>query len=451
MSVDLEQTIVAVASAAGNGARAIVRLSGPDAVAVAFGLLEQPPVPPSKAWVLPVQIPLSAQRRLPADLWIWPTARSYTRQPQVEIHMPGSRVLGDTVLARLLDLGARLARPGEFTLRAFLAGRLDLTQAEAVLGIIDATAESRLDASLRQLAGGLSGPLQRARVELVELLALLEAGLDFAEEDIEFITSEELAERIAAIGTSLEGVRQQIRSRSYSQSLPKVVLLGLPNAGKSSLFNALTGSEDAITSAVAGTTRDFVARRVSIGPTRIELIDTAGHEDADNLEPLAELMRRQTEVATQDADLCLWCQEAGTEADELHHPLERQIPPERLVRVITKEDQSSHPTQVAHAVVTSSHLGTGLDQLKQVIGERLEQLELARGEMVPATAVRALGAVEATLAALSTAREGALSFYSEELVAAELRVAISHLAEVVGAVYTDDLLDVIFSRFCIGK
>lgn len=450
--MDLEQTIVAISSAPGIGARSIIRLSGRDAVTTALAIAESVETVPSKsARRITSGIKLPGDRIVTANFWIWPTDRSYTRQPQVEIHLLGSRPIADLILAQLRQQGARLAQPGEFTMRAFLAGRLDLTQAEGVLGVIDATGEQRFQSALRQLSGGLSGPLQLARNELIELLALLEAGLDFVEEDIEFISMEALHERVTRIYQSLDALHQQIRSRTFGQTVPKVVLLGLPNAGKSSLFNALAESDDAIISPVAGTTRDFISRKVHWHGIDIELIDTAGHENAQDDNVLGKFMEAQTRFATEDCDLAILCVDGPVGMTLQDLELGKQIPFERLQIVATKCDDEVFDCPEFASFATSTKTLRGVKALQNAILARLAELELTGSDLVPNTAVRCLGAIEATLQGLSTCLDGIAEYHSEELIASEIRFAISQLAEVVGAVYTDDVLDVIFSRFCIGK
>lgn len=452
MPVDLEQTIVAISSAPGIAARSIVRLSGNDAVRLAFAICTgKSETTQSTPHIAHRQIVLQGERSIAADLWIWPTKRSYTRQPQVEIHLPDSRPIADLIVAQLCRQGARLAQPGEFTMRAFLAGRLDLVQAEAVLGVIDANGEQRFQAALKQLSGGLSNPLEAARNDLVELLALLEAGLDFAEEDIEFITSDQLLARVTAIHQNLSALREQIQSRTFGQAVPKVVLLGLPNAGKSSLFNALCGSNDAIISSVAGTTRDFVSKRIQWSGIELELIDTAGHESVDDADLLGKFMEAQTRFATQDCDLGLLCVDASTGMNDSLALLSRRFEADRLLIIATKADRSDAPWPTFAALTTSAKTMAGVEILQISILEKLGELEVSTADLVPATAVRCLGALEKTLEALSSAQQSISGNHSEELIASEIRFAISQLAEVVGAVYTDDLLDVIFSRFCIGK
>src|SRR5262245_21729604 len=287
MSFDLDDTIAAIATAPGGALRGIVRVSGPDCLTVVESLV---------GWDKQAEL-ASAHRGIPscrrgfvrlprnlgeapATIYLWPTDRSYTRQPSAELHLPGSPPVMEAALGAVCNAGARLARPGEFTMRAFLAGRLDLTRAEAVLGVIDASSGRELDTALAQLAGGLALPLAALREQLLDLLAHLEAGLDFAEEDIEFISSAELEKQLAAAAAAIATIAEQMKSRGEAGRLPRIVLMGLPNVGKSSLLNAMARDEAAIVSEIAGTTRDFVTRRVKIGGRECLITDTAGVKPA---------------------------------------------------------------------------------------------------------------------------------------------------------------------------
>ncbi|HND54323.1 MAG TPA: 50S ribosome-binding GTPase, partial [Pirellulaceae bacterium] len=292
---DPSDTIAAIASAPGGSLRGVVRISGPDCLecvralfrptraksvdaaspSASFATLKRDsattrdtlrsddePSAAGPARVIAGLVALPAPwGELPVELYWWPGVRSYTRQPTAEFHTLGSPPLVGALLAAACRSGARLAEPGEFTLRAFLAGRLDLTQAEAVLGVIDARGRTELDVALRQLAGGLAQPLQRARSELLDLLARLEAGLDFVEEDIEFVTAAELDEACQAIERLLSDVAARMRTRETAGGELRVALRGWPNVGKSSLLNALAGRTAALVSGVPGTTRDYVAQR----------------------------------------------------------------------------------------------------------------------------------------------------------------------------------------------
>jgi tRNA modification GTPase len=380
---------------------------------------------------------------VPARAYLWPTTRSYTRQPSAELHLPSSPPILEAALAAVCAAGARLARPGEFTLRAFLAGRLDLTQAEAVLGVIDAGSRQELAAALSQLAGGLARPLSQLREALLDLLAHLEAGLDFVEEDIEFITPAELTAQLDSALAQVETIARQLAGRGEAGQLPKVVLAGPPNAGKSSLLNALAGAEAAIVSPKAGTTRDFVARRVQIGDRECLLIDTAGLAEGAPDGELGHLAAEAASEQRREADLVLFCREAlKPEAPSCSEAFQ----PEALA-VWTKCDLlSPGDSPPPGGLPTSSRTGQGLAELRSAIGARL-----ARGTAVASTAVRCRESLRLAEAALARASAAASSGGGQELVAVEVRLALEELGQVVGAVYTEDLLDRVFSRFCIGK
>jgi tRNA modification GTPase len=234
-----------------------------------------------------------------------PGPKSYTGQDCVEVHTVSSPPLVDLLITTLLDAGARAARPGEFTMRAFLAGKKDLTQAEAVLGVIEAGTDDELSQALAQLAGGMTQPLHKLRDDLLNLLADVEAGLDFTEEDIEFVGKRGLLLRLGAGLAHLTNLRKQLDNRAVSNRPFRVALVGEPNAGKSSLFNALAGKPVAIVSPIPGTTRDYVTRSVTIQGTSVELIDTAGRQRATGgIEQHAQRLGREQ---AEKADLVLEC------------------------------------------------------------------------------------------------------------------------------------------------
>lgn len=436
----LEDTIVALASAPGPGMRAVVRLSGPTAFEVVGAVANQPVL---ERGIVPVGLTLSGvHSRLPADVYVMPGPRSYTGQNCAEIHTISSPPLVDLLIATLLDNGARAAQPGEFTMRAFLAGKKDLTQAEAVLAVIHAGSDDELQTALAQLAGGMTHPLQGLREDLLNLLADVEAGLDFTDEHIEFVDESQILLRVGAGIAHLMNLKRQLDSRAVSDRPFRVALVGEPNAGKSSLFNALAGTSAAIVSPVAGTTRDYLTRTVTLKGRNIELIDTAGWQDAGTvIEKQAQKLGRDQ---ARHADLVLWCVEATVWSETVTPPtgLTTNRPP---TPVVTKADLAP----VTGAVLTTSaKTAHGLAELKAHMEEQARE---ARTPSLAPSLSRCKHHVEKALTHLRAAHHIVLFKEPAELLALELRLALDQLGEMVGAVYTDDLLDRIFSRFCIGK
>jgi tRNA modification GTPase len=425
---------------------------------------------------------------LPATLYFFAAPRSYTGQDIAEIHTVGSPPLVERLVADLLDAGARPARPGEFTMRAFLAGKKDLPQAEAVQAVIEAGTDADLSAALAQLAGGVSRPLESLRDDLLNLLADVEAALDFADEDIEFVGQADTLRRVGAAIEQLDGVRQQLDARTVSGRPVRVALVGLPNAGKSSLFNALAGGA-ALVSAIPGTTRDYLTKPLSLAGVAVELIDTAGWQDAsDTIEEQAQRLGR--EQATR-ADVVVWCDERGdfvaedaarlsatgatvlrvrTKGDlafALTSPLEGEVaegaqrrsaggggasaaasPPTRLAPKAERGDLPLKGGGEDNSLACSVGTPGGLDALREALGDIVTSL--ARPALAPGQS-RCRHHVLACLENLREAHARAANNEPPELLALALRGAIDSLGEMTGAVYTNDLLDRIFSRFCIGK
>jgi tRNA modification GTPase len=454
----LDDTIVAIATAPGGAARGIVRISGPDALSVASQFFEPLPAMALDDLKSATRVPGAARlllsdrgppRSLPCDLFLWPTPRSYTRQPVAELHTFGSRPLLEAIVREACSAGARLAEPGEFTLRAFLAGRIDLVQAEAVLGVIDAADRRQLDTALAQLAGGLTGPLNALRDQLLDLLADLEAGLDFTEEDIRFVARDELEARLFGAADTVIRLLDQMHSREQTDAAPRVVLIGEPNAGKSSLFNALVGSSGALVSPTPGTTRDYVRARLELDGLACELIDTAGLDAEQPGDGVATAAQQMTREQLEQADLQLLCIDSSRDTTDRGGAECIQA----LLVVLTKCDLSAPRSRVEDGIATSSVSQVGVDELKAAIRNRLisSTAESSPATVVVSTANRCRESVRLASDGLARARELAADHGGEELIAAELRGALVELGKIVGAIYTDDLLDRIFSRFCIGK
>lgn len=436
--MNLDDTIVALASAPGPGARAIVRLSGPEATRLTGTVFNNVPEVRGLSDGS-LRLP-GVHSPLPALVLYMPGPGSYTGQDCIEIHTISSPPLIDLLISSLLDAGARAARPGEFTMRAFLAGKKDLTQAEAVLSVIEAGTEDDMRQALGQLAGGLTQPLHALRDDLLNLLADIEAALDFSEEDIQFVNKRDMLLRLGTGLAHFTNLKRQLDDRSVSNRPFRVALVGDPNAGKSSLFNALAGTPAAIVSPVAGTTRDYVTRTVTLHGTDVELIDTAGRQAAsDTIEEQAQRLGR--EQATQ-ADLVLLCVESARWRAE---PLKRPDDANSEVVVVTKVDLLN---VVCEHPMTSAVTGHGIADLRKLLADRSKS---ARSRSIAPSLSRCRHHVEKGLTHLKAAHHIVLFDDPAELLALELRLALDQLGEMVGAIYTDDLLDRIFSRFCIGK
>jgi tRNA modification GTPase len=471
--LQLDDTIAALASAPGAAARGIVRISGPDAIACLSSWFEPNDRErwraASGAACHAGGLRLSGLRSpLAVLVYAWPNARSYTGQPLIEIHAPGSPPLLEAVLERIFEASVRPAHPGEFTLRAFLAGRIDLLQAEAVLGVIDAAEDNALGAALRQLAGGISGRMGQVRGDLIDLLADLEAGLDFVEDGIEFVARAEVTRRIQNAAAAIADLLQQCRSRAQSNGRRRVVLAGLPNAGKSTLFNALLVRQAALVSPVAGTTRDYLNEAVQWPGVIVELVDTPGWMTSDldgaleaapddGRDALTLTSQSLAREQRQQADLIVWCSPADASEAERLEDLDvrrRELGHVPALTVCTKSDLVEGCSSIKgdpETVRVSARTGRGLSDLVERCSQLLTADITETAEMIASTAVRCRESLTSCGEALARAATAAESTTGDEIVALEIREALEHLGRVLGTVYTDDILDRIFSRFCIGK
>ncbi len=469
MKLDLSRTIVAVSSPLAPAARAIVRLSGNATSVILKKVLRTVEGTNLSVADLFAQSKSSTyfnakldlnwdQRSLDVGVYFWPNHRSFTGEPSAELHMIGSVPIVNRVLQCLTNAGASPAERGEFALRSFMAGKLDLVQAEAILGVIESTESEQLQWALGQLGGNISEPVQKLRGELMEMLAHLEAGLDFVEEDIQFITYSELNERLNSIIARIEQLLEQLRSRGVGNRDLEIALIGPPNAGKSSLLNALVGTERAIVSPIAGTTRDTVSAKLMIAGTSVTLLDTAGVEQIFDQSPRAiaqQLLR--TRLASCDA--LLVCQDLSNPCDEFELQLEgsADLAGKPVIRIGTKADllkfdkpfESKVPDPDCVVSISQPEL---LEQLRDRIERVLIRQTSSRfTQATHHTAIRCFHSLTTASESLSRARELIELQDGEELIASELQCALVDLSSIIGEVHNDDILGEIFSRFCIGK
>jgi len=455
-------TIVAVSSAAGRASRSIVRLSGPRAVALAEGVFSEPLAELGGFRAVTGRLRLAGPEpvEVPTRAYVFRAPRSYTRQDVVELHVPGE-VVAAMACAALVAAGARPAEPGEFTARAFLTGRVDLARAEAVADIIDAEADAQLRSAVGVLGGALSRLCTPAAEILTDVLALAEASIDFASEQIELAPPADLARRVRDVAARLGDALSAAGAWAPASAEPRVAIAGRPNAGKSSLLNALSGTDRAIVSAMAGTTRDVLTAPADLAGCEAMLLDAAGLDVTDDpLERAAHAAARDA-VAAADAVVFVADASAGDPARQAElleevRSLNTRAP---VVVVANKADlqaDSSHLTGRLGGPLlpVSAVTGEGLEALRRRLGEHLADLAPpGGGELLLherqrrqiARSAEAAGRAADLLAAAGEVADVA------ELAAVELREALDALKELTGEVVSEDVLASIFARFCIGK
>lgn len=460
----LESTIVAISSPPGPSALGIVRLSGDDALTIAHSLTGLQ-IQSQSTWTRSrVSIRFDENCAIPALMYVFRAPHSYTRQHLVEIHTIGSPPLLEMIQRRCVSLGALPAQPGEFTARAFLNGAMDLASAEAVAGSIRAGNDVQLRAARRFLDGDFAGRIRSARDAVGELAALVEAGIDFADEPIEFITPAELKSKLAALGGMLNDLANQSRHGERAGSAPRILLFGKPNAGKSSLMNRLAGGQRAICSQVPGTTRDVLEAAIQLDPGEAILLDCAGVDDSSDF--ISTLARSHTLSAADRVDLvCLVIDASSSfsrqEPDELKS---LDLPP--LVVALNKADLVETPLRdelyslwasrgAASVCRVSAKTGEGVDELRRAWSDALA---LAPASMSPEAVVlnerqrtAVLSACESLARAMNLVAGSQTVGSNAETLAFELREALDALGQITGEVTTDDLLGQVFARFCIGK
>ena len=453
-------TIAAISTPPGRGGIGIVRLSGPEAAGIAAQLVRlRQPLEHGRARLADVLEGVEEQgqeqeaaRIDEALVTYFAGPNSYTAEDVVEIAAHGSPVVLELLLRRALVLGARLAEPGEFTQRAFLAGRLDLTQAEAVRDLIEAQTLTQARQAASQMGGALSRRVAPVKTALVELIALLEAGIDFAEDDIDVAAKSEIARRIDLLMPPLTTLEASFaRGRIVHDGLT-LAIVGRPNAGKSSLFNRLVERERAIVTATPGTTRDLVAERISLDGIPLEVVDTAGLREG--LEEAEQMGIARSREALADAALVLVVLDATQALNEEEHKLLQAVEGRPALVIRNKCDLADGAAQSetdgeGTALRTSALTGEGIAALR----ERIVALATGGAAAEPGmlTSLRHHQAITTTLAALGDAAAANAGGIPHEMILLDLYRGLWALDSLTGQTTSDDILNLIFSTFCIGK
>jgi tRNA modification GTPase len=471
-----QETIVAIATPPGRGGIGIVRVSGPESLAIVTPLLRLArPLAAGRARFAEILDQSTGEVLDEAIVTFFQSPHSYTAEDVVEIAAHGSPVLLEYLLRQCCASGARLAEAGEFTQRAFLAGRLDLTQAEAVQDLIDSSTLEQARVAARQLGGALSRQVQPVKERLVLLIATIEAGIDFAEDDIDLMAADAILAAITEIARPLAELE---RSFAYGRVLRegfRLALVGRPNAGKSSLFNRLLERDRAIVTATPGTTRDLIAERMSLGGIPVELMDTAGLRSAmaqptdreeTDLDEAERLGIERSREAMAEASVLLLVADATIALGAEDIAVLRQIDPRTVLVVLNKSDlyqaapgrapaAMSSLSELAlksapQVIHTSALTGAGVEELRQAILAILQSTAPADSSVL-VTNMRQHQALTEILKALDAARRSIKDKVPHEMVLLDLYEALLALDRLTGATTADDILHLIFGKFCIGK
>jgi tRNA modification GTPase len=450
-----EETIVALATPIGIGAIGVIRLSGPDAIKIANNVFKGKDLTKQESHTIHFGNMVDGDIILDevlVSLFIAP--KSYTRENVVEISCHGSAYILESVIKLLIKHGARSAIPGEFTLRAFLNGQMDLSQAEAVADLIASNSKASQQVAIQQLRGGFSNQLQALREQLVQFASLIELELDFAEEDVEFANRDQLKKLIYEIVRVIAALIQSFELGNAIKQGVNTVIAGRPNAGKSTLLNALLNEERAIVSHIPGTTRDTIEEVLNIHGINFRLIDTAGIREAtDAIEKIG--VERTMEKIDQSALLVYVYDVEQITIEELNSDLESlQRPGITMLVVANKADllTTEQLTALPHtqsAIIISAKEKRHIDELKAKIYHSAVKDQLDGNETL-VTNIRHLEALQKTEESLARVLNG-IDSVTSDFLSMDIKQALHYLGEITGAVTTDDLLENIFSKFCIGK
>jgi tRNA modification GTPase len=446
-------TIAAIASAPGKGAVGVIRVSGPLVPQIAAGLLGGLPAP--RQAKLSSFLGAHGETLDEGIALYFPAPRSYTGEHVLEIQGHGGVLIVDMLLQRLLELGCRMARPGEFSERAFLNGKIDIAQAEAIADLIDAGTAAAARAAVRSLQGEFSARITDLKSAITALRAYVEAAIDFPDEEIDFLSDRALRERLAAVFAGFESITVAARQGALLREGLNVVIAGKPNAGKSSLLNQLAGDEVAIVTDVPGTTRDVLRQHVHLDGLPLNLIDTAGLRAAVDVVEVEGVRRARNEMARADRVLYVVDSGAGdNEAESWAADLERLPAAVPVTLVFNKIDLTRIPPRLDEATVPprvslSARTGAGLELLRTHLKTSAGYRETESGAF--SARRRHLDALNRAREHVQNAADTLSSPRAFELFAEDLRLAQRALGEITGEFTSDDLLGEIFGSFCIGK
>ncbi len=447
-----DDTIVAIATPSGRGGIGVVRISGPESKQIAGVMLRHKrELEPGRAVFAELIDPETSERIDEVVVTHFARPHSYTNDDVVEISAHGSPVVLRHVVELALVRGARMAQTGEFTMRAFLNGRIDLTQAEAVRDLIESQTLYQAKVAAQQLEGALSKRLQPIKKKLVELIAIMEAGIDFAEDDVSVLPAKDILARLEEIEKPLQQLRASFAYGKLVHEGLTLAIVGRPNVGKSSLFNRLVERERAIVTATPGTTRDLVTETVALGGIPLKLIDTAGiRHSTDEAESIGI---RKSYEALSEADLVLVVVDSSSPLTRDDHDLIEASRPRRMLVIANKSDLGAIQVRTDGIEVfkTSALTGEGVGQLRDKILNEISGTSGAEHEAGFLTNVRQQRLVDETLNSFTAAAEATKRKIPHEMIMLDLYGALRPLDAITGETTTDDILNLIFSSFCIGK
>ncbi|RBQ02270.1 tRNA uridine-5-carboxymethylaminomethyl(34) synthesis GTPase MnmE [Pedobacter miscanthi] len=449
-----QDTIIALSTPSGSGAIGVIRLSGPDAISLTNTVFAGKDLEKQDTHTLHFGLVKDGNHivdEVVAGLFVAP--KSYTKENVVEISCHGSNYIIQQIINLLISKGARAAKPGEFTLRAFLNGAFDLSQAEAVADLIASNSKASHDVAMQQMRGGFANELKGLREQLIHFASMIELELDFAEEDVEFANREQLKNLVNKINYVLQRLISSFEMGNVIKNGVPIVIAGKPNVGKSTLLNALLNEERAIVSDIAGTTRDTIEDELTIGGIVFRFIDTAGIRDtADIIEALG--VERTLEKMKQ-AKLIIYMADAAQSIPEIEEQVRglEQLAIPYLI-LVNKADLISIDQRKAfkglNAVFISAKEKQGIDELKTTLLEQVNLHHINTSETL-VTNIRHVEALKQTENALQRVLANVDNPVTSDFLAMDIKQALHYLGEITGTVTTDDLLENIFTKFCIGK